>query len=106
MLPGVAGRGDSFATMADLEAGRSGQGGSLGSPGPSTAALGEPGSAAGSAAAVPVQHVRRLTNTLVDILRHVAASGQAGLGGEEVGLSQTGGLGGSASQRACRVAGA
>lgn len=87
VLPGVAGRGDSFATMADLEAGRGGHGNGLGSTAPSAAALGEAGTTAGSAAMVPVQHVRRLTNTLVDILRHVAASGQQqhGLGGDEVG---------------------
>jgi hypothetical protein len=52
----MAARGDSVATMADLEAGRGGAG--------------------GEEQVVPVQHVRRLTTTLVDILRHVAASGQ------------------------------
>ncbi|KAL4426135.1 hypothetical protein ABPG77_002721 [Micractinium sp. CCAP 211/92] len=83
MLPGVAGRGDSFATMADLEQGRSGQSSGPGSAPPFSAALGEQGSPAGNAPVVPMQHVRRLTNTLVDILRHVAASGQPGLAGDE-----------------------
>ncbi len=88
MLPGVAGRGDSFATMADLEQGRSGQSSGPGSAPPFSAALGEQGSPAGNAPVVPMQHVRRLTNTLVDILRHVAASGQPGLAGDEVRSSK------------------
>lgn len=47
-----------MATMADLEAGRAGEGGGGGEDG----------------AVVPVLHVRRLTATLVDILRHVSHS--------------------------------
>jgi hypothetical protein len=47
------------ATMADLEAGRAGAGG---------------GGGEDDAAVVPVLHVRRLTATLVDILRHVSHS--------------------------------
>lgn len=60
----ITARGDSVATMADLEAGHGGAGGS-GS-----------GSNAGEEV-VPVHHVRRLTTTLVDILRHVTASSSA-----------------------------
>lgn len=66
----VAARGDSVATMADLEAGRGGGGAAASS------------SAAADGGMVPVQHVRRLTTTLVDILRHVAANPSAAGGGE------------------------
>jgi hypothetical protein len=80
----IAARGDSVATMADLEAGRA-------------AALQPGGGGDEPAAVVPVQHVRRLTATLVDILRHVtqasggsqqqrdgARQGQVGGGNAEV----------------------
>ena len=51
-------------SVLDLEAGR---GGAL-----AAAADGVAAAAAGDDGVVPVQHVRRLTTTLVDILRHVA----------------------------------
>lgn len=65
----IAARGDSVATMADLEAGV-----------PAAAGGGDE-----PAAVVPVHHVRRLTATLVDILRHVtqaSGGGQQKQGGE------------------------
>lgn len=61
--------------MADLEAGRGGAGASA------VLAPGEDG-------VVPVQHMRRLTTTLVDILRHVTASSQGQ--GRERGEAQVG----------------
>lgn len=62
-------RGDSVRTLVDLEA------------------LGKDPSLA-SEDVVPVQHVRRLTTTLVDILRHVA-NPQRELHGESMGLPST-----------------
>ena len=90
-LPGVqrrpstmmAARGDSVATMADLEAGRGGAGGE-------------------EEQVVPVQHVRRLTTTLVDILRHVAASGQPRE--QQVGGRVCRGVGSTWSAAACGIA--
>ena len=67
-------RGDSVATMVDLEAA-------------SGAAGGPTGASRAEEAAVPVHHVRRLTSTLVDILRHIS-------GGQQQ-QQQGGGSGGS-----------
>ncbi|PSC71157.1 Six-hairpin glycosidase [Micractinium conductrix] len=94
----VAARGDSVATMTDLESGRGG------------AAAGA--APAAGAAVVPVQHVRRLTTTLVDILREAAASaGQAAgeegdnsdLPSESSGLLSRRGGGGSAGGSLLRL---
>ena len=84
-LPGVSRRGDSVATMADLEAGQGPPGAATGSA--AAAAAGE-GASDGGGAVVPVHHVRRLTTTLVDILRHVVAGGGGSGGGGQGGGSR------------------
>lgn len=71
---------DSAATFVDLEAAGSSKGVGV----------------VGGSDVVPAQHVRRLTTTLVDILRHVAASSQHAQQGsrEAAGDDDEGGQGG------------